>query len=152
MHARLPTAALLLLALAACRPAPDTASAPPGPAGPTAESIPATPPALPPPDMSAPAAAPASATGPDAWLGRWTGPEGTFLDIEKTDAGYQLTIADLDGPKRFPGTAAGDGIEFTRDGRTERIHATDGRATGMKWLADKTDCLSIHDGEGYCRG
>ena len=34
---------------------------------------------------------------------------------------------------------------------TETIIATSGKGTGMKWLADKHDCLVIKPGEGYCR-
>jgi hypothetical protein len=33
----------------------------------------------------------------------------------------------------------------------ESIRATDGPATGMKWLSDKSNCLTIRSGEGYCR-
>ena len=38
-----------------------------------------------------------------------------------------------------------------RDGRAESIAATTGDETGMKWLAGKTNCLTIKVGEGYCR-
>jgi hypothetical protein len=31
------------------------------------------------------------------------------------------------------------------------LHRTDGARTGMKWLADKRDCLTVAFGEGYCR-
>jgi hypothetical protein len=31
------------------------------------------------------------------------------------------------------------------------LRATDGAGTGMKWLADKTDCLVVAPGEGFCR-
>lgn len=144
-----PTAGILLvLALAACQRAPEPAAAPTTPSA-TAS---AAQPALPPPDIAPPASQPVPATGPDAWLGKWMGPEGTFMAVEKSDAGYQLTISDLDGMKFYQGKRAGDAIEFERGGKTESIHATDGKATGMKWLADKTDCLTIHEGEGFCRG
>ena len=33
----------------------------------------------------------------------------------------------------------------------ETITATDGEATGMKWLLDKQNCLTVRSGEGYCR-
>jgi hypothetical protein len=49
------------------------------------------------------------------------------------------------------GSAAPDGIAFRRDGTNEQLIATDGDATGMKWLAGKNDCLTIKFGEGYCR-
>ncbi len=148
MRIRTPVAALFLLTLAACHPqagpaAPSVAQArPAAPATP-----PGTAPVLPPPDMATPAAK----TGTDAWIGKWTGPEGTFLDIESSDTGYQITVRDLDGMKFFAGKRAGDAIEFERAGKTESIHATDGKATGMKWLAGKHECLTIHAGEGFCR-
>lgn len=64
---------------------------------------------------------------------------------------YDITIQNLDGPRSFTGRAAGEHIEFERNGQRETLRATDGQATGMKWLADKKDCLSVRPGEGYCR-
>jgi hypothetical protein len=90
-------------------------------------------------------------TPADAWLGRWNGPEGTFLLLEKADDGYDVTIQNLDGARVFRGVALGERVQFERDGMTESIRATDGPATGMKWLTDKSNCLTIRDGEGYCR-
>ncbi|WP_322981151.1 hypothetical protein [Pseudomonas sp. C11] len=87
----------------------------------------------------------------EQWLGRWNGPEGTYLDITGTPADYRLTIANLDGPRRFVGRAQDGQIVFVRDGVVESIRATDGEATGMKWLLDKHDCLTVRSGEGYCR-
>lgn len=87
----------------------------------------------------------------EQWQGRWNGPEGTYLDITGTPADYRLTIADLDGPRRFVGRAQGGQIVFVRDGVLERIRASDGEATGMKWLLDKQNCLTVRSGEGYCR-
>jgi hypothetical protein len=88
----------------------------------------------------------------DGWLGRWDGPEGTFLQLSKTGAQYVVVIQDLDGPKSFAGFADGNRIRFTRDGKTEYISTGDGEATGMKWLAEKKDCLLTRKGEGWCRG
>lgn len=85
------------------------------------------------------------------WLGRWNGPEGTYLEIIGTPADYRLTIANLDGPRRFVGRAQDGQIVFVRDGVVESIRATDGEATGMKWLLDKRNCLTVRSGEGYCR-
>ena len=119
--------AMSLLALAAC--GQQNAVAPP-PSAPPASSAPAT----------------------DRWIGQWTGPEGGFLRIEGSGGRYELTIQNLDGPRKFAGAAAGDTIVFERDGVKESVHATDGNATGMKWLAGKSDCLTIKTGEGYCRG
>jgi len=64
---------------------------------------------------------------------------------------YDLTLANLDGPRSFPGKADGDTIRFERDGKAEVLRATNGEGTGMKWLADKTDCLVVAPGEGFCR-
>lgn len=101
------------------------------------------------------APAPASAAGsvplPDRWLGQWNGPEGTFLKLSGGQGRYDITIQNLDGPRSFTGRAAGEHIEFERNGQRETLRATDGQATGMKWLADKKDCLSVRPGEGYCR-
>ena len=87
----------------------------------------------------------------DEWLGQWNGPEGTFLRLEGGKGQYEITIQDLDGPKTFQGKAAGDQIHFERNGVTESIRATGGVETGMKWLSEKSDCLTIRPGEGFCR-
>ncbi len=152
MLTRLFATALLfsgIAALTACKPAAAPPSAPV--AAPTATPAqvaaePTAPAPVPSPDQSAP-----KATGPDAWLGKWTGPEGTSLTIEAKDEGYQLTIHDLDRLRFFGAQRKGDAITFERDGKSETIHATDGKATGMKWLADKKNCLTVHASEGYCR-
>ena len=65
----------------------------------------------------------------DAWLGEWKGVEGTFLRLERKGAGYAVTIANLDGPRTFDATAAGDTVTFDRDGKTETIRATDAAGT-----------------------
>lgn len=85
------------------------------------------------------------------WQGRWTGPEGTLLDLAPSAGGVDITIHSLDGPDSYQGTEQADGIQFVRDGKTETIRAGDGEATGMKWLLDKQDCLVIRLGEGFCR-
>ncbi|HWL62769.1 MAG TPA: hypothetical protein VNQ32_08220 [Steroidobacteraceae bacterium] len=87
----------------------------------------------------------------DKWLGQWTGPEGTYLRLEGGDGDYKVTIQDLDGPKTYQGRSTGKEILFERDGVQESIRATSGAETGMKWLGDKTNCLTIRSGEGYCR-
>ena len=101
-----------------------------------------------PPSNPAPAV---QAPATDQWLGQWTGPEGTFLRITGGQGQYEVTVQTLDGPRTFKATAAGGGIQFQRDGVAEVIRATDGAGTGMKWLRDKTDCLTVRPGEGYCR-
>jgi hypothetical protein len=87
----------------------------------------------------------------DLWLGQWNGPEGTFLRIAGGKGTYELTIQDLDGSRNFNGHAAGESIQFERNGVQESLHATTGSETGMKWLSDKKNCLTVRMGEGYCR-
>jgi hypothetical protein len=101
---------------------------------------------------SAPAAAASAKPATDAWIGRWLGPEGTFLDIAGGSGTYRVTVQNLDGPRTFDATASGLLIRFTRDGVNETIRAGSGADTGMKWLMDKKDCLVVKAGEGYCRG
>jgi hypothetical protein len=100
-------------------------------------------------------AASSNVTSPDPetdnWLGQWNGPEGTFLRLEGGKGKYEITIQDLDGPRTYQGSAVGNEIHFERNGAMESIRATNGRETGMKWLSDKSDCLTIRSGEGYCR-
>jgi hypothetical protein len=159
------TAAAYLFALAACSPAPmpppaagnapaQDAMAPSDVASGATVSTSARPSALPPPDMGAPAEPVANDLGTkivDGWVGTWTGPEGTSLKIAKQEVGYEVTVTNLDGPRQFHGIAADDVLQFERDGTTETVHAGNGAATGMKWLAGKKDCLVVKAGEGYCR-
>ena len=91
-------------------------------------------------------------TDVSGYVGKWTGPEGTFLTITRSGDGFKVTVQNLDGPRDFTGKAIPEGIQFVRDGTPFVIHAGDGKATGMKWLADKTNCLIVTTGEGYCRG
>lgn len=87
----------------------------------------------------------------DTWMGRWMGPEGTYLDLSKRDAGYVVTVRSLDGLQTYQGSATDGRIEFVRNGRTESIRAGNGQQTGMKWLLEKNQCLIIKTGEGFCR-
>jgi hypothetical protein len=107
----------------------------------------------PPPTTQAP---PPTTTGTaratDAWLGRWNGVEGTWLELARAGGGYSVTIADLDGARTFEGAPARDRVEFVRDGRTESVRRASGQETGMKWLADESNCLVVTVGsEGFCR-
>ena len=92
-----------------------------------------------------------SAPAADKWLGKWNGPEGTFLELVGGNGKYKVTIQNLDGPRTFEGNAVGDQIEFERNGMKESVLATNGAATGMKWLSEKANCLTVRAGEGYCR-
>jgi len=94
----------------------------------------------------------ASAIDAIAFVGRWTGPEGTWLDIKPNGEAYRVTVSNLDGPRDFDGTADDGGIRFVRDGQTFVIRPGNGDDTGMKWLAGKKDCLVVAPSEGYCRG
>ena len=89
----------------------------------------------------------------DAWIGKWLGVEGLVLDIQPAgESGrYVLSVTLLDGTKSYDGTADGDMIRFTRDGRPESVRAATGAETGLKWLSDKQNCLMIQQGEGFCR-
>lgn len=114
---------------------------------------PAAPPAA---DSGTPTPRSASAQSPadhpaDAWLGRWLGPEGTYLLLTRDGKKYTVKIQSLDGPASYQGVVAGDGIQFVRQGTTEFIRAGSGVETGMKWLLDKHHCLIIKTGEGFCR-
>jgi hypothetical protein len=102
-------------------------------------------------DRNAGSGASTTVPAPDTWLGTWTGPEGTFLRLDGGKGTYDITIQNLDGPRRFLGSALNGHIEFERDGIKEVIRATNGTDTGMKWLADKSNCLTVRLGEGYCR-
>ena len=94
----------------------------------------------------------------DQWVGKWTGVEGLHLSIAKDDSigrgHYLLTMQyglDADDSGTFKGEASEDGIAFTRPDGPQLLRAGDGAATGLKWLADKKDCLIVATGEGYCR-
>ena len=88
----------------------------------------------------------------DQWLGHWPGVEGTYLELAKRGDGYAILIRNLDRSSTYEGLAAGDHIEFTRNGKTETIRSGNGQDTGMKWLLEKKNCLVINKGsEGFCR-
>jgi uncharacterized lipoprotein YbaY len=93
----------------------------------------------------------AHAKGPESWLGQWDGPEGTYMILTKEGPAYSVAIRSLDGVQTYEGVASGDHIEFKREGATETIRAGSGVQTGMKWLADKKNCVVVKSGEGYCR-
>ncbi|MEG3164515.1 hypothetical protein U1701_07915 [Sphingomonas sp. PB2P19] len=135
------------LALAACSgPAPETRSdGAMTSAGATENSVLADAP------RAANAADPAATVD---YSGRWLGVEGMFLDIASAGAPgrYRLTMQwDLDHKGSFDGIARGRTIVFERDGVRETLRPTDGEATELKYLAEKTQCLTVKPGEGYCR-
>jgi hypothetical protein len=151
------------LAAAGCRPDADeaapTAAAPTAPTAPTAPGT-----AVPPPDMAtapAPGLAAEARTNEtaslddtppaDPWLGTWFGPEGTFVDITRHGERYTLMVQTLDGPASYQAVLEDDALVFERDGKPLTLRRTDGKGTGMKWLADRKDCLTVAPGEGFCR-
>jgi hypothetical protein len=87
----------------------------------------------------------------DKWIGRWNGPEGTYLELSKRGDHYSIQIKDLGKLQTYEGSAAADRISFMRNGKAEFISSGNGEETGMKWLRDKKNCLLVHPGEGYCR-
>ncbi len=90
----------------------------------------------------------------DGWVGRWKGVEGTYLVVSKgKDAGtYKLEMQyTLDDKGTFDGKGTSEGIAFKRPDGEQVLKASDGDATGLKWLAGKKDCLTVKTGEGYCR-
>lgn len=133
---RRPLLLLPLLLLAAC--------APPG----------ATGPAVPPPP-AATAPTQAAEADPADWLGRWNGPEGTFLALAPGTGPdeMRMTLKDsLDGQDAYTAIVSGDRLRFTRNDVIETVRHGSGPETGFKWLADKRDCLIVVPGrEGYCR-
>jgi hypothetical protein len=138
--------------LAGCGDSPPPQPAPLGgtdrsPLGPDAQQ--AITPATSPPAM------PALPMPTDAFIGRWTGPEGLVLDIRpRPDAGerrYDIAITLLDGTEHHVGRPKLEAIVFDRNGRDASIRAGTGNDTGLKWLAGKRDCLIIQPGEGFCR-
>jgi hypothetical protein len=92
-----------------------------------------------------------AAPAPDKWIGKWNGPEGTFLQLTGSNGKYEVTIQSLDGPRTFQGQAVGNQIEFERNSVKESLRATNGSETGMKWLTEMSNCLTVRAGEGYCR-
>lgn len=99
----------------------------------------------------------ADASALAGWVGRWTGPEGLFLDIKPSKDGtagqFALTIKDnLDTQGSYTGVAQDGAIAFERNGKQETIRPGTGPETGFKYLVDKKDCLIVQEGkEGYCR-
>ncbi|WP_204325615.1 hypothetical protein, partial [Stenotrophomonas maltophilia] len=57
----------------------------------------------------------------------------------------------LDDKGSFEGKGTREGIAFERPDGKQVLKASDGDATGLKYLAGKKDCLTVKTGEGYCR-
>ena len=52
---------------------------------------------------------------------------------------------------RFQAIQTSESIAFERGGETLVLKSATGEETGMKWLADKSDCVMVSVGEGYCK-
>jgi hypothetical protein len=87
------------------------------------------------------------------WKGKWVGVEGMFVTITPTDPGqYSVEMqSDLDTKGNYVGNDSAYGIKFERGGEMLSLTRASGDDIGLKWLAGKTDCLKVKDGEGYCR-
>ncbi len=120
---------------------------PPTSPSPVATSSPVSSPSVSP----SPAASVIAGTA-ESLVGRWSGVEGTYLNVAKKGDKYSIEIANLDGPKTYEGTAKGDMIEFSRNGKTETIKAGSGLETGMKGFEKETNCVVVTKGsEGFCK-
>lgn len=88
-----------------------------------------------------------------SWQGRWIGVEGMYVNITPTTPNsYELEMqSDLDTKGSYVGTDSEHGIKFTRGGEQLSLYRTSGAETGLKYLAEKQDCLMVKSGEGYCR-
>ena len=90
----------------------------------------------------------------DAWIGRWTGVEGTYLVVSTgaTPGQYRLEMQyTLDDKGTFDGVGTAGGIGFTRPDGPQVLRTATGDETGLRYLAGKKDCLMVKSGEGYCR-
>ncbi|MFT3996267.1 MAG: hypothetical protein QM667_02580 [Asticcacaulis sp.] len=86
------------------------------------------------------------------YVGRWTGPEGSSLEVVARQHDYEVSISGVQvGPGVFTGTVEGDALRIERNGEAQTIRHTTGPRTGIKYLADKKDCVLISSGEGFCR-
>lgn len=104
------------------------------------------------PDVAA-ETAPTVATDPSDWSGKWTGPEGLYVIIRSKDgSSVELEMqSDLDTFGTYAGSVAPEGISFERGGEALLLRPASGVETGLKYLSDKTNCLMVKSGEGYCR-
>ena len=138
-----------LAVASACNNTPEVKPSATPAASPVASVSPAASPA------SSPAATPATgatAGKADTLVGRWSGPEGAYLDISKKADKFSIEIKDLDKSETYEGTAKGDVIEFTRKGKTETIKTASGADTGMKGFEKENNCVVVTKGkEGFCK-
>jgi hypothetical protein len=143
----LPLLAIAAFAIACTNTPPETK--PPASPGPAASASPASSPAVSP--SGSPAANVTSGKA-DSLVGKWTASENASLTVAKKGDKFSIEIVGKDGTKSFEGTAKGDAIEFTRNGKTESVKSATGTETGVKGLEKESTCVVVSKGtEGYCR-
>ena len=156
----LPVAAMAMIA--GCSSPGGSATTEPADArSPQAAASAATPPggsgqALPPPQTTDGEPQSVAAQDPadnERYAGRWIGVEGTFMNVTpRGDGRFDIEMQyDLDHRAKVVGYSTGDGLAIPRGGELLVARPSNGDATGLKWLAGKTDCLTVKPGEGYCR-
>ncbi len=130
----------------------ENSAATPLPAPRVPEATPTPAPTLTPVATPTPGAT-AATSGAQAYLGRWVGVEGMYLNVTEPVPGeVKLEMQyDLDNKGQYTGTVTPEGIRFKRGADTLLLRPSNGDATGLKWLAGKKDCLTVKSGEGYCR-
>lgn len=80
------------------------------------------------------------------YVGRWNGPEGTFLVVtDPPRGGMTLTFVVNGEDRQYSGSVTADGLRFMRDGTAETAILVPGSD------AEKRACLSLREGESYCR-
>lgn len=87
----------------------------------------------------------------DAWVGRWLGRGGTFLDIVPDSLNYKIVVQDSNKLREYRGSAESDRIKFTRNGVVEYIAVSEARSTGVESPEKKKNRLAIKKGEDYYR-
>ena len=147
----LTAAAMAIFAVGACETKTEVKSTTAGASSPAATSSPAVSPEAANPDEAA----------LQQMLGRWDGPEGTYISIsdkkgtdgkQQTPRKFDIEIKDLDKAEKYEGTAKGKDIEFTRNGKTETVKTATGAETGMKGFEKETTCVVVTKGsEGFCK-
>ena len=147
----LTAAAMAIFAVGACEMKTETKTPAPGAPSPAAAASPAVSPEVANPNEGA----------LQQLLGRWGGPEGTYINItDKTGPDgkqlnprkFEIEVKNLDKSEKYEGTAKGKDIEFTRNGKTESVKTATGAETGMKGFEKETTCVVVTKGsEGFCR-
>ena len=93
----------------------------------------------------------------DHFLGRWMGVEGNLVDIIPSKNRYRVMVVNNNNPEgdgrftEYAGTVLGNELQISIGKQKKLISFTDGPGSGMKYLADKNNCIKIEGGDGYCR-